>query len=72
MLSALTAACVAASPQDPLMATVTAVTAMGVCGETAANRMTEQDGNGSFRVYLLDAVFRLTGDELEVKARYET
>lgn len=71
MLSALVAAAVAANPENPLLATLTAVTAMGLCGETAARRMREQDGNGSFHTYLLDAVFCLTGEALEEQAHYE-
>ncbi len=71
MLSALVTAAVAANPEDPLLATLTAVTAMGLCGEIAAHRMREQDGNGSFRTYLLDAVFCLTGEKLEEQAHYE-
>lgn len=71
MLSALVTATVAANPEDPLLATLTAVTAIGLCGEIAERRMCEQDGNGSFRAYLLDAVFCLTGETLEEQAHYE-
>lgn len=71
MLSALVTATVAANPGDPLLATLTAVTAIGLCGEIAERRMCEQDGNGSFRAYLLDAVFCLTGETLEEQAHYE-
>ena len=33
--------------------------------------MTALDGNASYRNYLIDAVYNLTGDELESEARYE-
>ena len=61
----------AASPQQVLEATVAAVCAMGVCGEQAFARMGPQDGNGSYKTYLLDAVCNLTGADLERSANYE-
>lgn len=70
-LSALTAAYVTANPQTPLQATAAAVCLMGICGEKAYTRLTEQDGNSTYRNYIIDAVFRLTGEELEQKAKYE-
>ena len=33
--------------------------------------MGPQDGNASYRNYLIDAVFRLTPEDLEKEARYE-
>lgn len=71
MLSALIGAYVAASPQQVLEATAAAVCAMGVCGELAFARMGPQDGNGSYKTYLLDAVCTLTGADLERSANYE-
>ena len=64
-LSALTAAFLAANPEKPIEATAAAVCMMGVCGEIAAERMTEADGNASYRNYVIDAAYRLTGQELE-------
>lgn len=63
MLSAITPAFLAAH-DDAFEAAVTAVCAMGVAGEVAAGRMGPLDGNGSFRTYLLDALYNLTGDSL--------
>lgn len=71
MLSALIGAYVSASPDQALEAAAAAVCAMGVCGELAYTRMGPRDGNGSYQVYLLDALCHLTGDELEGRARYE-
>ena len=70
-LSALTAAFVTANPDSPLEAAVAAVCAMGLCGELAHKRMTELDGNSSYRNYIIDAMYRLTPAELEKGANYE-
>ena len=56
---------------QPAAAAAAAVCALGLCGERAAARMGPQDGNASYRNYLIDAVFRLTPEDLEKGARYE-
>lgn len=70
-LSAMTAAYVTANPSSPLEATAAAVCAMGVCGEKAHSRLSEFDGNSSYRNYIIDAIYHLTGNELEKNAKYE-
>lgn len=70
-LSALTAAFVTANPDRPLEAAAAAVCAMGLCGEIAFQRMTELDGNSSYRNYIIDAMYRLTPAALEEGANYE-
>lgn len=70
-LSALTAAYVAANPKHTLEAVTAAVSAIGVCGELAYERMSDLDGNASYRNYLTDAVYRLDGKKLERLARVE-
>ena len=70
-LSALTAAFAAANPDKPLESAAAAVCAMGLCGEIAHRRMTELDGNASYRNYIIDAMYRLTPAELEKGAKYE-
>lgn len=70
-LSALTAAFAAANPGQLLESTAAAVCAMGLCGQLAETRMGSQDGNASFRAYVLDAVCNLTADQLEQGADYE-
>lgn len=70
-LSAVTAAYVTANPETPLEAAAAAVCLMGVCGEKAYARLTEQDGNATYRNYIIDAIFRLTGEELENAAKYD-
>lgn len=71
MLSALTAAFLAANKETPLEATAAAVCAMGLCGEMAYDRLTEMDGNSSYRNYLIDAMYHLDGETLERGAKYE-
>lgn len=70
-LTALTAAYVTANQEHTLEAAAAAVCAMGICGEKARQRMTEQDGNASYRNHIIDAMCYLTGEELEQKARYK-
>lgn len=70
-LSAMSAAFVSANPEHPLEAVAAAVSAMGLAGEIARQRMTEADGNASYRNYIIDAVFRMTPKDLEKGARYE-
>ena len=70
-LSCLAGAFAAANPDRPLEAAAAAVCAMGLCGEIAHTRLGPLDGNGSYRTYILDAVCRLTPDQLEKGALYE-
>ena len=70
-LSAITAAYVTANPETPLEAAAAAVCLMGICGEKAYERLTEYDGNATYRNYIMDTIFRLTGEELEKCAKYE-
>lgn len=70
-LSALTTAFVAASPDEPLEATVAAICTMGLCGEKAFARMASGDGNSSYRNRIIDDVCNLTPEMLEHGATYE-
>ena len=70
-LSVLTAAFVTANPDQPLEAAAAAVCAMGLCGEIAHKRMTNLDGNASYRNYIIDAMYRLTPARLGKGANYE-
>lgn len=71
MLTCVTAAYVVANPQARLEAVLTAVSSMGIAGEVAAARMRPGDGNGSYRMCLLDAMSTMTADVLEESARIE-
>lgn len=70
-LSSLTTAFVTANPDHLLEAAAAAVCAMGLCGEIAYRRLTDLDGNASYRNYIIDAMYRLTPADLEKGAKYE-
>lgn len=70
-LSALIGAYIAANPTTPMEATVAAVCAMDICGEKAYKRLSTEDGNATYRNYIIDAIYNLNGEELELCAKYE-
>ena len=70
-LSALTAAYIAANPDHVLEAAAAAVCAMGLAGEIAHDRLSELDGNASYRNYIIDAIYNMTPEQLEKGAKYE-
>lgn len=70
-LSAMTAAFVTANPDQPLEAAAAAVCAMGYAGEIAHSRLSEMDGNSSYRNYIIDAIYNMTPEMLEKGANYE-
>lgn len=67
LLSAITAAYLSANPDQPLLAVVASLCTMGYCGEQAAITC---HGNGSFAVDLLDELSNVTGETLELGAKY--
>lgn len=71
MLSAMTAAYLAANPKNPLSAAAAAVTAMGLAGERAHARLSDRDGNATLRTFLIDEIDHLTGDRLAEGANIE-
>lgn len=70
-LSAITAAYITANPDHPLEAAAAAVCAMGLAGEIAHRRLSDMDGNSSYRNYIIDAIYNMTPEMLEKGARYE-
>lgn len=70
-LSAMTAAFVTANPEYPLEVAAAAVCAMGYAGEVAHSRLTEMDGNATYRNYIIDAVYNMTPEMLGKGAKYE-
>lgn len=70
-LSAMTAAFITANRECVMEAAAVAVIAMGVCGETAFDRLGRLDGNATYRNYIIDAVYRLTAEDLKRGADYE-
>ena len=71
MLTCVTTAYAVANPDALLEGVVAAVAGMGVAGEVAETRMQPVDGNASFRTYLIDALYSMNGQALEVVARVE-
>lgn len=70
MLSALLPAFLAAG-DDALLSGVAATCLMGTAGETARARLSGQDGTGSFRTYLIDALGTIDGASLAKTCRIE-
>ena len=54
---------------DPLIGGITACTLMAVAGENAAEYVRENDlGTASFRTFLIDNLYKLTSEELKMRA----
>lgn len=70
-LSCLVTAFAAANPDDLLQACAAAVCTMGVCGELAYAKLKPDEGNATYRNRIIDAVYRLTPEQLEEHANYE-
>lgn len=70
-LSAMTAAFVTANPDHLLEAAAAAVSVMGYAGELAHKRLTEMDGNSTYRNYIIDAIYNMTPEMLKKGAKYE-
>ena len=66
-LSALLAAALAVEPLGLLVAVAETVALMGVAGETAWAQMGERDGNATYRTRIIDAIYRMTGEELAAR-----
>ena len=70
-LSGMTAAFMTANPDNILEATAASVCAMGLAGEIAWKKMQNGDGNSTYRNRIIDAIYNLSGEELEKGAKYE-
>lgn len=70
-LSGMMTAYVAANQEKPLEAAASAVCIMGLAGEIGWSRMQEGDGNATYRNRIIDAVYQMTGEDLEKGAKYE-
>ena len=71
MLSAMTAAYLAANRDNFLEATAAAVCAMGLCGELAFAALKPNEGNSTYRNRLIDAISNLDSETLENGVKYE-
>ena len=69
-LSGMMTAFVTANPENRLEAAA-AVCAMGLAGEIAHQRLTPQDGNATYRNYIIDAIYSMAPEQLEKGANYE-
>ncbi|NLM74428.1 MAG: hydroxyethylthiazole kinase [Clostridiaceae bacterium] len=73
MLTAVIAAYCAANPDNHLKATAAAISAMGLCGELAYERLVKNDaGISSYRTYLIDAMSKLDEDTLKGGIKIES
>ena len=70
-LSGMMTAYVTANPENRLEAATAAVCVMGLAGEIGWSRMQEGDGNSTYRNRIIDAIYNMTGGELEKGAKYE-
>ena len=70
-LSAMTTAFITANPDHTLEAVVAAVCTMGYAGEVAHERLSDKDGNSTYRNCIIDAVYNMTPEALEKGAKYE-
>ena len=70
-LSGMMTAFIAANPEAHLDAAAAAVCAMGLAGEIGWGRMQEGDGNSTYRNRIIDAVFNMSGAQLDAGAKYE-
>ena len=71
MLTCTVAAYAVANPGNVLEAVAAAVAGHGIAGEIAQGRMRPGDGNGSFRTYLLDALYNLDAQTLAQRAKLQ-
>ena len=71
MLSAITGAYIGANPGNLFEATAAAVCVMGLCGEIAYKRLSANDGNLTYRNYIIDEIFNLDKDKLKEGAKFE-
>ena len=70
-LSGMMTAYVTANQEKPLEAAASAVCIMGLAGEIGWSRIQEGDGNATYRNRIIDAVYQMTGEDLEKGAKYE-
>lgn len=71
MLSAMTTAYCCSNVEDLLVAAFTSITAMGVAGEIAFDRLKDFEGNSTYRNYILDAIYNMDYETLERGSKYE-
>lgn len=70
-LSGLSTAYAVANPDHLTEAVAAAVCAMGLAGEIAFEHLQENEGNSTYRNRIIDAVYRMDGNTLDMGAKYE-
>lgn len=70
-LSGLLTAYLVANPDNQLEAAAAAVSAMGLAGEIGYSHMQECDGNSTYRNRIIDAIYNMTGEQLQQGAKFE-
>ena len=70
-LSGLMTAFAVANSENMLEATAAAVCMMGLAGESAFERMTDGEGNSTYRNKIIDAIYNMDSETLEKGAKYE-
>lgn len=70
-LSGMMTAYITANLENRLEAAAASVCVMGLAGQIGWNRMQEGDGNSTYRNRIIDAIYNMTGEELEKGADYE-
>ncbi|MDO4299758.1 MAG: hydroxyethylthiazole kinase [Lachnospiraceae bacterium] len=70
-LSGLMTAFITANPENQTEAAAAAVCCMGLAGEIGWQHMQPYEGNSTYRNRIIDAVYRMTGEELLEGAKYE-
>lgn len=71
MLSALISTLISSDKDDIFQASLAGVLAMGLAGERAFERMDDLSGSGTYRSYIIDAIFKMTDQDLLEGGRYE-
>lgn len=72
MLTSVIGSFCGANQGNLLEATAAAISAMGLCGELAYNKVqVNNEGTGSFKVYLIDYMSLMDGELLEQGAKFE-
>lgn len=70
-LSGMMTAFAVANRDNMLESAAAAVCAMGLAGEIGKSRMSDGDGNSTYRNRIIDAICNMDGDMLEKGAKYE-
>ncbi len=70
-LSGMMTAFLVANPDNMLEAAAAAVCAMGYAGEVGFAALKPGEGNSTYRNRIIDAIYNMTGEDLEKGAKYE-